>query len=80
LKSSDRKKSTSAKLVRWNHLPHAPLSLEILTRLKHRDASQAEQEVKQKYFRERLKLLELEEHDAYINHVAADETGNADLP
>ena len=28
--------------------------------------------MKQKYFRERLKLLELEEHDAYINHVAAD--------
>jgi hypothetical protein len=72
LKSSDRRKSISPKLVRWNHLPHGPLALEMLTRIKHRDASQADQEVKQKYFRERLKLLEREEHDAYINNVAAD--------
>ncbi len=72
LKSPDTTNSISAQLVRWNHLPHDPLSLEIITRIRHRDPSESDQEVKQKYLRERLRLLELEEHDAYINRVAAD--------
>jgi len=72
LKSPNTKNSTSPKLVRWNHLPHGPLSLEIVARIKHRDQSETGQEVKQKYLRERLGLLDVEEHDEYINRVAAD--------
>lgn len=59
-------------MVRWNHLPHDPLSLEIVTRIKRREPSESDHAVKQKYFRERLRPLEMEEHDAYINRVAAD--------
>jgi hypothetical protein len=72
LRSPNTKNSSLPKLVRWTHLPHGPLSLEIITRITHREPSEADQEVKQEYFRERLRLLELEEHDAYINRVAAD--------
>lgn len=66
------KNSSSSKKVRWNHLPHDALSLEIVTRIRHRDSSEADHEVEKEYFRERLKLLDKGEHDAYINRVAAD--------
>jgi hypothetical protein len=70
LTSPDTKKLP--KMVRWIHLPHQALSLEIIARIKHREPSETDHEVEQKYFRERLKLLDMGEHDAYINRVAAD--------
>jgi hypothetical protein len=72
LRTAHTKDSSLHKLVRWNHLPHSPLSLEIANRVAHREPADAEREVEQEYFRGRLGLLELEEHDAYINRVAAE--------
>jgi hypothetical protein len=63
-------KKALRKPVPWDHLPHEPLTLEINSRISHREPSEADQEVRQAYLRERLKLLEREEHDEYINLVA----------
>jgi hypothetical protein len=72
MRSRNTKNSSLHKLVPWNHLPHDALSLEITTRISHRESSEADHEVKQRYLREGLRLLTLGEHDTYINCVAAD--------
>jgi hypothetical protein len=58
--------------VRWNHIPHDALCLEISARIMHRESFEADAEVIQEHFRERLKLLDLEDHQHYINQVAID--------
>jgi hypothetical protein len=72
LKPVNRKKPSVSKPVRWNHLPHEALSLEIKSRISLREALDTELEVAQKYLEKRLKRLEQEEHDDYINCVGAD--------
>lgn len=72
LKPVNTKRSSASGSVRWDHLPHDELALEINSRISHRQAHLTDLEVAQKYLRERLKLLILPEHDDYINCVAAD--------
>jgi hypothetical protein len=72
LKPVNTKRSSASVPVRWDHLPHDELALEISSRISHRQAHLTDLEVAQKYLRERLKLLILPEHDDYINCVAAD--------
>jgi hypothetical protein len=72
LKPVNSKQSSASAPVRWEHLPHDELALEINSRISHRQAHLADLEVAQKYLPERLKLLILPEHDDYINCVAAD--------
>jgi hypothetical protein len=70
LRIPNKRRSSVPKSIRWNHLSHGPLSLEISSRISHREPSEADQEVKQKYLRDRLKVINREEHDEYINLVA----------
>ena len=72
LKPVNTKRSSASVPVRWDHLPHDELALEINSRISHRQAHLTDLEVAQKYLRERRKLLILPEHDDYINCVAAD--------
>jgi len=71
LKPLSTKRSSASVPVRWEHLPHDELTLEIKSRISYRQAHLTDLEVTQQYLRERLKLLILPEHDEYINCVAA---------
>jgi hypothetical protein len=53
-------------------LPHEAVSLEIDARIVRREPSEADAEVTREHLRGRLKLLELKDHDSYVNRVAAD--------
>jgi hypothetical protein len=70
LRLPDTKRASLRKSVRWDHLPHEPLTLEIDSRISHREPSEADQDVRQAYLRERLRKLKREEHDEYINRIA----------
>ena len=72
LKPINTKRSSASVPVRWEHLPHDALTLEINTRIAHREAHHADLEIAKKYLGERLKRLKVAEHDDYINCVAAD--------
>ena len=71
LKLANTKRSSSG-AVRWEHLPHDALALEISSRISHREAFNTDLEGVQKYLLEGLKRLVREEHDEYINCVSAD--------
>jgi hypothetical protein len=58
--------------LRWNHIPHEALLLEINSRIMHRESFEANAEVIREHFRERLKFLDPEDHKHYINQVAID--------
>jgi len=73
LRSLDTKNSLSkANIMRWNHLPHEALSLEIDARIVRREPLEADAEVTREHLKERLRLLEPRDHDSYVNRVAAD--------
>jgi hypothetical protein len=73
LRALDTKNSLSKpSIVRWNHLPHEALSLEIDARIVRREPSEADAEVTREHLRGLLKLLEPTDHEAYVNRVAAD--------
>ena len=74
LKSARRKKQFASQPVRWHHLPHEALSLEIGSRINLREANHTDLDVALQYLRDRLEWLELAEHDDYINCVAAELT------
>ncbi len=67
-----KRKSGLEKSIRWEHLPHDALFLEVRSRIARRDSSTADREVRVQYLSEQLKILDLEVHDEYINHVAAE--------
>jgi hypothetical protein len=72
LKSNKKKRSPPPAAIRWDRLPHEALSLEVDSRILDREARTANQEVRRIYLQERLSTLTRQEHDEYINCVAAD--------
>ena len=66
------KRSSVPKLVHWDHLPHEALSLEIVSRISQREPSEANHQVKLEYLRDRLRTLDREKHDEYLNRIAAE--------
>jgi hypothetical protein len=72
LEPFNTKRPSASVLVRWEELPHDALALEIHSRISRREARDTDLEVAQKYLSEGLKRLIREEHDRYINCVAAD--------
>jgi hypothetical protein len=65
-------RSSVPRSVQWDHLPHEALSLEVISRVSQREPSGAGHEVKLKHLRERLRVLNREEHDEYVNGIAAE--------
>ncbi len=72
LKPVNMKRSSAPGPVRWEHLPHDALTLEINSRIADREAHRTDLEVAKNYLGERLKRLKVPEHNDYVNCVAAD--------